>query len=268
MGRAPARIEVTSRLRWVRLDQMKVNPQAQRVLDRAWADELARDFDPDLMGFIHVSLRDGWYYIVDGQHRRDAAMTFLGSDQQVQCHVYEGLTCAQEAELFLELNRTKRQGPMGRYKVALTAGKPVETDIDRIVRALGLQIGANPALEEIGCVTTLVGVYRKHGPGSLGFALRVIRDTYGYDGFKREPIAALALIKDRYGDGIDEARLASRLARKGLVELRRAAKSMREATGNPADQCYAHTMVAFYNRGTGKRIDPWWNLGAVGGGAS
>ncbi|MGW4124736.1 DUF6551 family protein [Nocardia sp. NPDC004711] len=247
----------------MRLDQMKVNPLAQRALSQAWVDELAKDFNPDLMGFVHVSHRDGWYYIVDGQHRVQAAVSWLGSAQQVQCHVYEGLTNAQEAELFLELNRTRQQGPMGRYKVALTAGKSAESDVDRIVRALDLRIGTNKDLEEITCVATILNTYRKHGPGSLSFSLRVIRDSYGYDGFRREPISALALIKDRYGDGIDEQRLTDRLTRKGLVELRRAAKSMREATGNPADQCYAHTMVAFVNQGSGKRIEPWWNLGVT-----
>lgn len=262
------KIQVSSQLRWVRLDQMKVNPQAQRALSQAWVDELAKDFNPDLMGFVHVSYRDGWYYIVDGQHRVQAAIAWLGSDQAVQCHVYEDLTNSQEAELFLELNKTRKQGPMGSYKVALTAGYPVQTDVDRIARSLDLRIGTSKELEEIGCVTVLLNTYRKHGPGSLSFALRVIRDAYGYDGFKREFINALALIKDRYGNAVDEEKLVMRLTKKGIVELKRQARTYREASGNPADQCHAHVMVTFYNQGNGQRIDPWWNLGVVAIGAS
>lgn len=262
----PARIEVSSHIQWVRLDQMKINPQAQRALSEAWANELADEFNPDLMGFIHVSHRDGWYYIIDGQHRVKAAIIFLGdTSQQVQCHVYDGLTNEQEAQLFLELNNTKKQGPMSRYKVALTAGKPDECDVERICRSLDLRIGVDKSCEEIACISALLAVYRKHGPASFSFAMRVIRDSYGYDGFKRQTISALALIKDRYGDKIVEEKLVDRLSKTGIVELNRSAKSMKEATGNPADQCYAHSMIQFYNQRNAQcRVDPWWNLGVIG----
>ncbi|WP_336670696.1 DUF6551 family protein [Tsukamurella sp. USMM236] len=258
------RIEFTSHIGWVRLDQMKINPQAQRPLDQAWVDKLTKDFNPDVMGMLHVSHRDGWYYVVDGQHRRAAAIQWLGSDQSVQCHIYENLTSADEANLFLKLNSTKNQSPMGKYKNALTAGWPLECDIDRIARASGIVIGSSKQIEEVSCVTALINTYKKSGPGSLAFSLRVIRDAYGYDGFQRDPISALALIKDRYGDAIDEEKLAMRLNKVGIVELRRKAKDWRETTGNPANQCHAHTMITFYNRGNVKKVDPWWNIGVVG----
>lgn len=264
----PARIEVSSRLGWVRIDQMKINPQAQRALSESWAAQLADEFNPDLMGFIHVSHRDGWFYIIDGQHRVRAAQMFLGdSSQQVQCHIYENLTNEQEAQLFLELNNTKKQGPMGKYKVALNGPShsyPDEHDVERICRSLDLRIGLDKSCEEIGCITAMLAVYRKHGPAAFAFAMRVIRDAYGYDGFKRPTIEALALITDRYGTAVDEKGLVDRLEKKGLVELNRSAKSMKEATGNPLAQCYAHAMIQFYNLRNAKRVAPWWNLGIVG----
>lgn len=258
------RIEFTSRIGWVRLDQMNISPVAQRTLNQPWVDTLTKDFNPDVMGMIHVSKRDGWYYVVDGQHRRAAAIQWLGSDQQVQCHIYENLTTADEAALFLKLNAVKAQSPMSKYKVALTAGSPIETDVDRIARSLDLVIGTSKDLEEIGCVTALLNTYRKSGPGSLSFSLRVIRDAYGFDGFQRDPIAALALVKDRYGNSINEDKLIMRLSKVGIVELRRKARDWRETTGNPAAQCFAHTMIIFYNQGRGDKVEPWWNLGVVG----
>ncbi|WP_228539974.1 DUF6551 family protein [Mycobacteroides abscessus] len=143
----PERIEFTSRIGWVRLDQMKVSPVAQRALNQAWVDRLAAEFNPDVMGMLHVSYRDGWYYVIDGQHRKSAAIQWMGSDQQVQCHIYEGLTPADEADLFLRLNSVKAQTPMSKYKVALTAGRPIETDTDRIARSAGLVIGMSKDLE-------------------------------------------------------------------------------------------------------------------------
>lgn len=264
-GATGKRIEVTSQLRWVRLDQMKVNPQAQRSLNQAWADQLTKDFDPDRMGFIHVSLRDGWYYVIDGQHRRMAAVQYLGSDQCVQCHVYEHLTVEEEAQLFLDLNRQKAQDAMSKFKVALTAGLAVETDVDRIARALGLKIGSSAQLEEISCVSALLAAYKKRGPGPLSFALRVLRDAYGYEGFKREPINGLTLIIDRYGNRVDEEQLVKRLKVKTLVELHRRGKALRESTGGAAEQCYACAFVEFYNSGgRGQRLQPWWNFQSGG----
>ncbi|MFC9768415.1 DUF6551 family protein [Rhodococcus jostii] len=260
----PNRIHVTSSLRWVRLDQMKINPVAQRQLSQSWVDVLTKDFTPDLMGFIHVSFRDGWYYVIDGQHRRQAAIQWLGSDQQVQCHVYENLTIEQEAHLFLDLNTVKRQGAMSKYKVALTAGQSIECDIDRIVRSLDLRIGTSAQLEEIGCITSIVGVYRKNGPGSLSTALRIIRDAYGYEGFKPAVISGLALVVDRYGSALDLEQMIKRLEVGTLKELHRSGKALRGATGSAQSQCYAHVMVAFYNRSRTGRIQPWWNLQQVG----
>lgn len=257
----PQRIYVTSRLQWVRLDQMKVNPQAQRAIDQRWVDELAKDFDPDKMGFISVSFRDGWYYIIDGQHRVAAAINYLGSDQQVQCHVFEGLTVEQEATLFLDLNRQKKQGAMSKYKVALTAGSPLECDVDRITRSLGLCIGNSAQLEEIVCVTAILTVYKKNGPGSLSTSLRIIRDAFGYEGFKPAVIQGLALVVDRYGSSLHEEQMVKRLKAASLVELHRQAKTFRHGAGSQLNQCYAHKMVEFYNRGRGEKLQPWWNLG-------
>lgn len=261
------RLELTSHLGWVRLDQMKINPQAQRAFNPN-NPAVAGLFDPEVMGYIVVSHRDGWYYVVDGQHRRAGALNFLGdSSQQVQCRVFTGLTSEQEAELFLMLNDVKKQSAMSKYEKALHAGWAAECDVERIARSLDLRIGVDKACEEIACVTVLLSVYQKRGPAALSFALRVIRDSYGFDGFKKPIIEALALITDRYGNALNEKALIERLHKKGLIEVNRSAKSMKEATGNPQSQCYAHAMIQFYNLRNGSKVEPWWNLGIVGGAA-
>lgn len=155
------------------------------------------------------------------------------------------------------------RGEVG-FKVALTAGRADECDVDRITRSLGLRIGYDKNCEEIGCISTMLKVYRDHGPAAFSFAMRVIRDAYGFDGFKENVIKALALITNRYGNSINEEALAAKLAKKGLPEVNYAAKSMKEATGNPYPQCYAHAMINVYNVRNANRVEPWWNLGVIG----
>lgn len=253
------RVEYKTRMGWVRLDQMKINPLAQRGFDRAHAEDLTSNFDPDIAGNLHVSERDGWYYVVDGQHRRAAYIAWLGdSSQQVLCHIYEGLTAEQEAELFLQLNHQKKQTPMSRYQVALTAGRPDETDVDRIIRSLGLKIGTSKAQQEIGCITAILSTYTRQGPGALSWSLRIIRDSYGFDGFKPNVIRGLALVTNRYGNQIDEDQMVNRLKRMTLPDALAKSKQLRDGLGTALDRAFAATAVDAYNRGRGKKIDPWF----------
>ena len=166
---APAgRIERAARLRWVPLTQMRVNPLAQRELRPARVSRLAAEFDVEQMGTPTVSHRGDWYYLIDGQHRIEALKIWLGTweDQQIQCWCYEGLSEADEAEVFLKLNDTLTVRCFDRFKVAVQAGRTTEADIDRIVRALGLRISANRGSGGISAAGTLARVYARGGPRS------------------------------------------------------------------------------------------------------
>ena len=254
------RVEYKTRLGWVALDQMRVNPLAQRGFDSTHAEDLASKFDPDIAGNIHVSYRDGWFYVVDGQHRRAGYIDWLGdSSQKVLCHIYEGLTSEEEADLFLKLNHQKKQSPMSRYQVALTAGRSEEVDVDRIVRSLGLKVGTVKAEEEIGCVTAILSTYRMQGPGALSWSLRIIRDAYGFDGFKPHVIKGLALVTNRYGNQIFDEQMVTHLKRYRLPEALSRAKQIKEGFGASPDRAFAAIAVDFYNRGKKKKVTPWFN---------
>lgn len=95
------RMERVPRLRWVALNRMKISPLAQRELNSARVDHLVAEFDPDQFGTPTVSERDGWFFVIDGQHRVEAARRALGPDQHIQCWVYSDLAEADEAELDL-----------------------------------------------------------------------------------------------------------------------------------------------------------------------
>lgn len=90
-----------SHLRWVPIAEMKVSPKAQREFRKPHAEKFAADFDLEALGFPVVNIRDGHYWIVDGQHRVEALKMMGWADQQIQCECYEGMTEAEEADLFL-----------------------------------------------------------------------------------------------------------------------------------------------------------------------
>jgi len=186
------RIERAARLRWVPLAVMRVNLLAQRDLNQARVNRLAAVFDIEQMGAPTVSHRGDWHYLIDGQHRIAALKQWLGSweDQQVQCWCYEGLTEAEEAEIFLKLNDTLAVHAFAKFKVSVQAGRGEEADVDRIVRALGLRIARGSG--GICAVATLRRVYARGGPAVLSRALRIIRDAYGEPGWTGRSLTASA----------------------------------------------------------------------------
>jgi hypothetical protein len=260
------RLERAARLRWVPLLQMRVNPLAQRDLNRARVAQLAAGFDPEQLGAPVVSRRGGWYWLLDGQHRIEAYKRWLGSweGQQVQCWCYEGLTEPAEADLFLTLNDTLTVGAFAKFKVAVQAGRDAEADVDRIVRALGLRIAAGRSGGGICAVATLRRVYDRAGPAVLARALRVIRDAYGDAGLDGPVIEGIALVCQRYDGDLPERHAIARLgaAHGGVGGLLSRAAQLRQSTGLSPAECVAAAAVELINRGGGRaKLAPWWRAG-------
>jgi hypothetical protein len=263
-GKIEGRIERAARLRWVPLDRMRVNPLAQRGLNQARVNQLAASFDIEQMGAPVASHRGDWFYLVDGQHRVAALKLWLGrwEDQQIQCWTYEGLSEAQEAELFLKQNDTLTVGAFSKFKVSVQAGRDTEADVDRIVRALGLRIARGSG--GISAVATLRRVYARGGPAVLSRALRIIRDAYGEAGLDGPVIDGISLLCQRYDGDLSEQRAIQRLsaAHGGVSGLVSRAGQLRQSTGSAPAQCVAAAAVEVINRGTGGRKLPgWWRTG-------
>lgn len=75
-------------------------------INRKVVDKIKAEFDPNKVNPVTVSLRDGKYYILDGQHTSVALYELNGSDSHclIQCKILTGLTREQEARLFIAMN--------------------------------------------------------------------------------------------------------------------------------------------------------------------
>lgn len=255
------RINRVGRLKWIPIAQMKVNPAAQREINPAWVDHIAADLDPEAIGHPIVNHRDGYYWIVDGQHRIEALRQIGWGDQSVQCEVYEDLDEAAEAEEFLKRNSVKAVAALPKFKAAITAGRDEQCDIDRVVRAQGLVVSRDKVQGAIGAVGTLERVYRRSGPVVLGRALRIIRDAYGDPGLESAVIDGLALVCQRYNGELNDETAVKRLgdAHGGVGGLLSRAEVLRKQTGNAKAHCVGAAAVEFINRGKGgKKLPNWW----------
>lgn len=251
------------------VSHLEVDPATQRTLRTGHVKNIVSDFDPDFFGEPVVSHRGGHYFVVDGQHRVEALRQMGWGDQKIPVLLYEGLSLAEEAELFLMLQRRKAPSTFDKFRIQITSGDHVACDIDRIVRAQGLVLSDQQKAGAISAVVALREVYLGVGlthesPALLAKTLRLLKTAWGpisaaFDGLL---IIGAGMVLARYSGVVDEAVLAQKLARvgggpNGIIAR---AKHEREIRRGRAASCVAAVMVYAYNEGrrTGK-LEDWWS---------
>jgi hypothetical protein len=242
---------------------MRVSPLAQRELNNARVNKIVADFDPEQIGNPTVNLREGWYYIVDGQHRIEACRRIGWEDQSVQCQQYEGLTEREEAEMFLKLGDVLNVDSFSKFRIGVQAGREAVCDIDRIVRANGLCVSRSDLPGAIRCVGTLQRLYSRAGGVILGRTLRIIRDAFGDAGLESVVIDGVGLVCQRYGTTLVEADVIGKLTvvNGGVNGVLGRANILRLQTGCAMGHAVAASVVEFVNRGGRghkNKLEPWF----------
>ena len=262
----PKTIRAHSTIKLVPLGKMRVSPVAQRELKEYRVALLLEEFDLEQFGLPVLNLRDGSYYIIDGQHRIEALKRFLGDDweiQHVECRVYSGLTEIEEANMFDRLNNVLAVNNFDKFRVRVTAGRPVETHVQKIVEKTGLCISRNKGSGAIGAVSTLVRIYNRADPATLYRTLKIVRDSFGDAGMESRVIDGIGHLCQRYNGSLDDSFATERLGsmRGGVGGLISKAEVLRKQTGHQISHCVAAAAVDVINskRG-GKKLPSWWKV--------
>lgn len=255
------RVQRDARLRWVPISKMRVSPLAQREINQARVDKLVAHFDLEQMGNPTVNERDGHFWIIDGQHRVEALRQLEFADYDLQCWTYVGLTETEEAEKFLKLNDTLTVDGFYKFRVGVNAGRPEETEINRIVLAQGCVVSRDDIPGAIRAVGTLRRVFDRSGSVVLGRTLRIIRDAFGDGGFEAAVIDGIGHLCGRYDGLLTEDVAVTKLGtvHGGVNGLLGKAEVLRRQTGNSRGHCVAAAAVEIINRGRGgKKLPDWW----------
>lgn len=254
-----------SKVRPVHINEMRVPPigVSQRPFSKNLGNRIAAALDLDKIGIPIVNYREGVYWLIDGQHRIHGLRENGFVTDRIDCEVYEGLSDAEAANIFIGRAERVAIAPYDKFLIACTAGYAKERDILRTVESNGLRLSRTREDGSIGSVVALAKVYSAFGALVLGRVLRAIKggfagDSYAFDG---QIIQGLGLAFGRY-QNIDEKDLATRLAatQYGARGLLRRAETQRDRTGNQKAQCVAAAVVEIYNKGAGvkQRLQPWW----------
>jgi hypothetical protein len=262
------KIKRQASIRTVKLGEIRVSPTGQRELNITRVKKILDNLDMERLGTLTVSSRDGFFWLIDGQHRFNALKDFFGDgfeDWEVEAWCYFDLTEEQEAEKFLQHNEVLAVDAFARFKVGVAAGRTVETDVDRIVRSLELKVTRTQGHGSVSAVTALMKVYRSYGPSGLVQTLWTIREGFGDRGFESVIIDGVSLFRGRYEGRVDPERLVKKMQTTlgGVKGLLNRANLIRERTGQTVPQCVAAAVTDVYNsgaRGT-QSLGSWWKDG-------
>jgi hypothetical protein len=168
--------------------QLRIDPTYQRELDdnsRALIGRIARGWNWDLFQPLVVARRhDGTMYVVDGQHRLEAAR-LRGDIAQLPSVIFYPADPADEAAVFVELNQQRRPlTAFALYNAALAAGDERALALDAILRQarLGFTGAADPRKAKPGRLNNVLSVrkwHRRNGDDATRRVLVAIGRVYG-----------------------------------------------------------------------------------------
>lgn len=169
------------------VDQLEVDETYQRSIDnnesQALIVHIALNWHWGRAQLLNVSRRDGKLFVVDGQHRLQAAK-LRGDIQQLPCLVEEFASVAEEAALFDDLNGKRRPvSALDKFRAALVAGDPDCVAIGEAMKRAGLTLArhGNPGFWKPGEISNIGGVkraWKSWGPAATELAMVLLADAF------------------------------------------------------------------------------------------
>lgn len=178
-----------------------------RIIAKNWNDDKC---DPLMVNYRE----DGFFYVIDGQHRLEAAI-MRGLDSLV-CIVFVGLTIKEEADLFTEQNEgTKKLSPYDTYKANLCRKEEVDMKIHALCTKYGIKVEKNSTPRTLKSVTAARRIIRLSGKEELEWIFKLIEDCK-WNNFKEsyaaDIIMSLGTIHSNHINNLS-------FARKNLIEF-------------------------------------------------
>ena len=225
----------------------------QRGLRSTWVNKIAKDFKEGLLGVLIVSQREGKYYVVDGQHRLEAAKR--AGVEEVICQVHTGLVYEEEAELFREYNR-QRKGLSAHdmFKAALEAKDPTVMDIMNLVNKYNFKLPlCSVKLDNYIIATAAIqDIYKRIGSEGFDRLLRLLRGTWDGErsSLERNFMNGLGLFIKLHNDEFDDDEFINKMKKVSPeVVVREGRQDAKYATSGKSMTPYAKVIWYNYNKG-------------------
>ena len=254
-------------LKWLPLDQLRVDERYQRPLSYTKIKRFTDNFDFNALGALWVSKRgEQEYAIIDGQHRAEAVKLVFDGNADVPCLVFEHLTEEQEAALFVKAQNRIHMNAVDVFKADLFAGNPDALEIERIVQGRGFTFGSGDVTVakpyEVKAIGTVRAIYEQGGEWALDTILKIIDACWDADAraMHQDFFRGLFSFIMRYHGFYDEKRLISRLAEYSPLQIARRVDVMKiEDSVKDSKVAFARAITVIYNHGLREeaRLPSW-----------
>jgi hypothetical protein len=165
------------------VNHLQVDDSYQRSIEGGASQKLivkiAENWDWRLCLPLIVSRRDGSLYVIDGQHRLEAAK-LRGDIRDLPVVVFDFDDPRAEAELFVQANRSRRaMSKLDDFHAAVIAGDAKAVAVNTVVEAAGLTVGRIQAWQywkpgEVVFVTAIQRALHNQGAATVEMALGMI----------------------------------------------------------------------------------------------
>jgi len=172
-----------SRIEYVRLGDMMVDPAYQRPLNERKLNKMLADPDLDAIGVLCASCRvtkNGVVYaLLDGQHRWKFLLALdFSPEDVVQTEVFDNLSRAEEAAIYRLRNTAEKVGRLDLYRARLVEHEPVAMGMSDIVARFGWKIEQGGFDGHCTCVDTVEQVYLYDQGKTLNMVFATIAGSY------------------------------------------------------------------------------------------
>ena len=237
----------------------------QRKIKTKKVDDIFNKYDDNLVNQITVSLRDGRYYIIDGQHRVTAIKKKFGSNAVVKCRVIPGLTIKDEASYFRKINKSQQEiSSNDDFNSGYYEEDPVIMDIINIGGKYGISFG-NKNLNNmknikfrVKAVETVQNIYNKYGAEVFNRVCSILSQSFPDEqsAFSASMMEAIAMIADIYGKNCSDSILIKKLRAQNPDRLIFDARNDKASGSAPTSKKLARILIrSVYNRRNPNPLD-------------
>lgn len=197
-------------------------------INRKMVELIKAEFDPYKVNPVTVSLRDGKYYIIDGQHTAVALYELNDSNPHcfIQCKILTGLTREEEAKLFIGMNiNIQTLKTPDKIWALFISGDGHAKEFVRIVRANGYDYELKGP-KQISAVSACWSIFN-NDPELFAEVLNITRAAWPDNGCAVSTITmnALAIFVAHHKDEYESSWLIRRLSETSHKEIEKKAKN-------------------------------------------
>lgn len=263
---------------FISVNDLVIDRRVQRAgINRAKIDHMVKYFNANSLGLVHVSRRRTEKgvlvenVLLDGQHRHETVRIVTDGTGKLWCRVFVGLTLDQEAQMFLDLNRTTAPTRIDKFNVlrhtSSVEGR-VAQEIADICTGYGLTVSKTSGPGHINCVHVLTKMYtlselKDRSPNLVHLTILSITKAWGVN--NRENVVGaivegIGAIFDVHGSDLDLDRLINvmRETEGGPVGLLARATQVAAMRQGKRSMAVAELLMEAYNKNLRNRsLGPW-----------